>query len=157
MIDRNRQKKEEILYSKSISCWPFEDYAAKEFIKWLGEHPEESVNTARMRIDKYEREEDHYGNGGGWDHYLRIYKEREETTAEYLERINEEENKCIDEYLNNIQRETKRVLNELNVREEDDRMGWVTWDMMEKARKVIKNERNRYYTKFGTVFDSNEA
>ena len=30
MIDRNRQKKEEILYSKSISCCPFEDYAAKE-------------------------------------------------------------------------------------------------------------------------------
>jgi hypothetical protein len=45
----------------------------------------------------------------------------------------------------------------LNVREDDDRLEWVTWDMTEKARKVIKNERNRYYTKFGTVFDSNEA
>jgi hypothetical protein len=157
MIDRNRQKKEEILYSKSISCLPFEDYAAKEFIKWLGEHPEENVNTVRMRIDTYEREEDYYGNGGGWDHYLRIYKGREETTIEYLERISKEENKCIDEYLDNIKRETKRVLSELNVREDDDRLEWVTWDMTEKARKVIKNERNRYYTKFGTVFDSNEA
>lgn len=145
MVDRSRRQVEDILYSKMLSCYPFEEYAAKEYINYLKWHPEESPDTVHMRIDSYEREEDHYGNGGGYDRYVRIYKTREETDAEYKNRVSEEEKKEIDIYFRTIEFETNEVLRRLNLSNCDkDKARWLTWDMMEKANKKISEKRNEY-------------
>lgn len=98
MITRYKQHVDDILFSQSLNLYPAENQAAKIFAKWLSEHPEYSADDVDMRIDSYEREEDHYGNGGGWDQYVRIFKRREETQAEYDARIIEEEKKCLDKF-----------------------------------------------------------
>lgn len=61
-------------------------------------HPEHSPDDVDMRIDSYEREEDHYGNGGGWDQYVRIFKRREETDSEYEARIAKGEAESLDKF-----------------------------------------------------------
>lgn len=91
-------KVDDILHSESLNCYPAENQAAKIFAKWLSEHPEYSADDVDMRIDSYEREEDHYGNGGGWDQYVRIFKRREETQAEYDERIAKGEAESLDKF-----------------------------------------------------------
>lgn len=98
MVTRNKQQLSDVLYSKSLNLYPAENQAAKIFAKWLAEHPEYSVNDVDMRIDSYEREEDHYGNGGGSDQYVRIVKHREETDSELKERIANEESECLEKF-----------------------------------------------------------
>ncbi len=87
MITRYKQHVDDILFSQSLNLYPAENQAAKIFAKWLSEHPEYSADDVDIRIDSYEREEDYHGNGGGWDQYVRIFKRREETQAEYDARI----------------------------------------------------------------------
>ncbi len=98
MITRYKMKVDDILFSQSLNCYPAENQAAKIFAKWLSEHPEYSSDDVDMRIDSYEREEDHYGNGGGWDQYVRIFKRREETQAEYDARIAKGEAESLDKF-----------------------------------------------------------
>ena len=100
MVDRNFQHKEDILFSQSLNLYPAENQAAKIFVEWLRAHPEYTSKEVDMRIDSYEREEDHYGNGGGYDQYVRIYKRREETQDEHNARIKQEEDKYYEEYRN---------------------------------------------------------
>ncbi len=98
MITRYKQHVDDILFSQSLNLYPAENQAAKIFAKWLKEHPEYSPDDVDMRIDSYEREEDHYGNGGGWDQYVRIFKRREETQAEYDARIAKGEAESLDKF-----------------------------------------------------------
>ena len=91
MITRHKQRVDDILHSESLNLHPAENQAAKIFAKWLTEHPEYSADNVDMRIDSYEREEDYFGNGGGYDKYVRIYQTREESDEEYAARIKKEE------------------------------------------------------------------
>lgn len=98
MITRYKMQVDEILFSQSLNLYPAENQAAKIFAKWLSEHPEYSADDVDMRIDSYEREEDYHGNGGGYDRYVRIYKRREETQAEYDARIAKGEAESLDKF-----------------------------------------------------------
>ena len=98
MITRYKMQVDDILHSESLNCYPAENQAAKIFAKWLSEHPEYSSDDVDMRIDSYEREEDYHGNGGGYDRYVRIYKRREETQAEYDARIAKGEAESLDKF-----------------------------------------------------------
>lgn len=98
MITRYKQHVDDILFSQSLNLYPAENQAAKIFAKWLSEHPEYSADDVDMRIDSYEREEDYYGNGGGYDRYVRIFKRREETQAEYDARIAKGEAESLDKF-----------------------------------------------------------
>lgn len=98
MITRYKMKVDDILFSQSLNCYPAENQAAKIFAKWLSEHPEYSADDVDMRIDSYEREEDYHGNGGGWDQYVRIFRRREETQAEYDARIAKGEAESLDKF-----------------------------------------------------------
>lgn len=102
MITRYKQNVDDILFSQSLNLYPAENQAAKIFTKWLSEHPEYSADDVDMRIDSYEREEDHYGNGGGWDQYVRIFKRRKETDSEYDARIAKEESESLDKFRNGL-------------------------------------------------------
>ena len=109
----NKVKLEEILLEKHLCCYPPENEAAKIYHQFLLEHPEYDNNETRCKIISEEREEDHYGNGGGVDNTLIIFKYREETDSEYNNRIQEKENFIIQKYtkeLNNILREIKNEL-----------------------------------------------
>ena len=98
MITRYKMQVDDILHSESLNCYPAENQAAKIFVEWLKKHPEYSPDDVDMRIDSYEREEDHYGNGGGLDQYVRIFKRREETQAEYDARIAKGEAESLDKF-----------------------------------------------------------
>lgn len=98
MITRYKQHVDDILFSQSLNLYPAENQAAKIFAKWLSEHPEYLADDVDMRIDSYEREEDYYGNGGGYDRYVRIFKRREETQAEYDARIAKGEAESLDKF-----------------------------------------------------------
>ena len=102
MITRYKMQVDDILFSQSLNLYPAENQAAKIFAKWLREHPEYSADDVDMRIDSYEREEDYYGNGDGWDQYVRIFKRREETQAEYDERIAKGEAESLDKFKENL-------------------------------------------------------
>lgn len=92
---KDLQTKRDILFSKRLCCYPAVEEAAKEFAKFISEHPEYSVDDVRCFIEETEREEDHYGNGGGVDRTLIIYRERLETQEEYDNRIRVEEDNII--------------------------------------------------------------
>jgi len=92
---KDLQTKREILFSKRLCCYPAVEEAAKEFAKFISEHPEYSVDDVRCFIEEKEREEDHYGNNGGVDRTLIIYRERLETKEEYDNRIRVEEDNII--------------------------------------------------------------
>lgn len=102
MINRNLLPTQDTLLSKSLCCYPPENEAAKIYAQFLSEHPEFSTKDVDMRIDAYEREEDHYGNGGGYDRYVRIYKRRDETPEERDNRVRKEENEVIEKFSKNI-------------------------------------------------------
>jgi hypothetical protein len=97
-----KQNVKEELFRKHLSCWPPENEAAKLYHRFLKEHPEYEDAPIRCIIDSKEMEEDHYGNGGGVENTLIIYREREETDEEYDRRIKECENQLIDKYSNEI-------------------------------------------------------
>ena len=102
MIDRHVLTVCDILHSASLNCYPAENQAAKIFMEWLKNHPEYNPDDVVMRIDSYEREEDYYGNGGGYDRYVRIFKRRKETDSEYEARIAKEESESLDKFRNGL-------------------------------------------------------
>lgn len=106
---------DDILHSESLNCHPAENQAAKIFVKWLKEHPEFNEIDVDMRIDSREREEDYYGNGGGYDKYVRIFKRRKETKEEYEARINSEEEEKFDDFYKHVRRSVSDLIRELNL------------------------------------------
>lgn len=108
-IDRNSHKIKEVVFSKRLSCTPFEEYGAKLFHEYLMKHPNEDVNNLHCEIVVEEIEEDHYGNGGGYDHTFQIYKEREEIVREYDERVHHAEFLLVDSYMKALKCLTRQL------------------------------------------------
>lgn len=115
MITRYKQHVDDILFSQSLNLYPAENQAAKIFAKWLSEHPEYSADDVDMRIDSYEREEDYYGNGGGYDNYVRIFKRRKETDSEYDARIAKEESESLDKFRNGLRHIIIDLIHDFNI------------------------------------------
>lgn len=115
MIYRNILRVDDVLHSELLTCHPAESQAAKIFIKWLKDHPEYQESDVDIRIESYEREEDHYGNGGGYDQYVRIFKRRDETQEEHEARIRREENEKFDDFSRNVRRCVSDLIRELNI------------------------------------------
>ena len=108
-IDREKRTMRDVVFSKRLSCIPHEEYAAKYFHEYVINHPEEDVKNLHCEIEKVEREEDHYGNGGGYDYTFIIFKEREENPSEYAERVSHAEFKLIDSYMKALKTLTKKL------------------------------------------------
>lgn len=115
MITRYKQHVDDILFSQSLNLYPAENQAAKIFAKWLSEHLEYSADDVDMRIDSYEREEDYYGNGGGYDNYVRIFKRRKETDSEYDARIAKEESESLDKFRNGLRHIIIDLIHDFNI------------------------------------------
>ena len=115
MVSRNKQIIRDTLYSEALNCYPPENQAAKIFAKWLTEHPEFTVNDVDMYIDSHKREEDYYGNGGGYDRYVRIFKCREETDDEYNARIAEEEAEAMNTFRGVLKGAIHKLINDFNI------------------------------------------
>lgn len=95
---KDLQTKFDILFTKRLSCYPPENEAAKLFAKFLSEHPEYDADEIDCRIESEKQEEDYYGNGGGYERTLVIYKRRLETQEEYNSRIKTEEDSIIKKF-----------------------------------------------------------
>lgn len=108
-INREKRTMRDIVFSKRLSCIPHEEYAAKYFHEYVMNHPEEDVKNLHCEIEKVEREEDHYGNGGGYDYTFIIFKEREENPSEYAERVSHLKFKLIDSYMKAVKTLTKEL------------------------------------------------
>ncbi len=115
MVSRNLMDVNDNLHSQLLTCYPHENQAAKIYAQWLKDHPEENMSDINMRIDSYEREEDHYGNGGGYDRYVRIYKTRKETQEEYDARIKREEEFHLKEFEVDVRRNLSDLIHNLNI------------------------------------------
>ena len=115
MITRHKEQVSDILHSEKLNLYPAESQAAKIFAKWLKEHPEYSPDDVDMRIDSYELEEDHYGNGGGWDQFVRIFKRREETDSEYKARITKVESESLDKFRNGLRHIIIDLIHDFNI------------------------------------------
>jgi hypothetical protein len=102
MISRNPLQIKDVLYSEHLCCYPAENQAAKIYAKFLAEHPEFTSKDVDMYIEREEREEDHYGNGGGVDETCIIYKRRDETPEECAARVHKEEQEVIQKYSNDL-------------------------------------------------------
>ena len=89
----------EILLKKKLVTSNHENEAAKLYHQFLLDHPEYE-NKIECIIESEEREEDHYGNGGGYEYTLIIFKWKEETEEEYNKRISEIKQNLIIEYTN---------------------------------------------------------
>lgn len=114
-VYRGRVEVSDVLYTKSLSCYPPENEAAKIFVDFLEKHPEYSAKDINIRIDSEEIEEDHYGNGGGYERTAVIFKLRNETDKERSDRIHNAEDVLIDAYSYDIRNLTYKLLGKLNV------------------------------------------
>ena len=101
-VDRDFKKVKVILLTKSLNCYPPEEQAAKIYRAYMNEHEELKGKDVCLKIDSFEREEDHYGNGGGVENILNIFYYREETKEERDARVKKEEEKLIEFYMKNI-------------------------------------------------------
>ena len=90
--------KEEVLLRKSLNCYPAENQAAKIYHEFIINHPELNIKDVDCRIESVEREEDYYGNGGGYDRTLIIFTRRKESETERNERIKTYENQILEKY-----------------------------------------------------------
>ena len=113
-IYRYKLKKTQILLRQRLNTLPYEEQGAKLFMKYCTEHPEYKIDDLHMRVSSEEREEDHYGNGGGFDNFLEIYINAEETDDEYKERIDYLEFKAIKDYERSLEDKTTELRNTLN-------------------------------------------
>lgn len=144
LISRNKQEIDIVVYSKSLSCYHYEEQAAKEFINYLEQHPEESKNDLHLRIDSVEHEEDHYGNGGGTERIMKIYKRREETDDELKARIAKEESEMIKRYKSSIKMLTNKLFWYMKIDKDTDKE---TFDEMGKrlVKEIVPVLTNENY------------
>lgn len=98
----NKLKIKDILLEKNlVTCHP-ENEAAKIYHQFLLDHPEYE-NCIECNINTIEREEDHYGNGGGYENTLIIFRWKEETDEEFDKRISEIKMNLCDKYNNKFE------------------------------------------------------
>lgn len=91
MVNRNRKMVRDVLYTERINLYPAENQAAKIYAKYMAEHPELDMKDISLNIDEEEREEDHYGNGGGIERTAVVCRSHEETSWEFNQRVQQEE------------------------------------------------------------------
>ena len=148
MVSRNVRNVRDILHSESLNCYPAENQAAKIFANWLKEHPEYQISDVDMCIDSFEREEDHYGNGGGYDRYIRIFKSRPETKEEYNTRVKGEEDEKFEEFSRGAHRCVCELIRELSIypnfvsQEITDKENEIMNAINEVVRKCLKEKLN---------------
>lgn len=148
MVSRNVRNVRDILHSESLNCYPAENQAAKIFANWLKEHPEYQISDVDMCIDSFEREEDHYGNGGGYDRYIRIFKSRPETKEEYNTRVKGEEDEKFEEFSSGVNRCVCELIRELSIypnfasQEITDKENEIMNAINEVVRKCLKEKLN---------------
>ena len=114
-VHRNREHVMEVLYSKHLCCYPVENEAAKLFAEWMKNHPEYGIDDVDMKINSVEREEDYYGNGGGVDNTMIIYKTHEETDEEYKNRIEQEENSTLEFFMRRIHFDVSELIGSFDI------------------------------------------
>jgi hypothetical protein len=115
-MNRSRIKIRNILKREELKTVSYESEAAKIFIKFLREHPELNEDEVDMRINTWEEEEDHYGNGGGIFHSVEIYTTREETDEEYETRVVQEEQEIINKHTPIIRNAVYELRWDMNLR-----------------------------------------
>ena len=146
MVSRNVMSVRDILYTESLNCYPPENQAAKIFAQWLKDHPECQITDVDMEIEAIKREEDYYGNGGGYDRYIRIFKRREETKEEYDARIKKEEDEKIAEFSTKVYRCVSDLIRELNIypnvvsQEITDKQDEIMHSINEVVRQSLKTK-----------------
>lgn len=96
-INRFRLTFQEVVFSKSLCTCNWPEEAAKLYMKYLEEHPEDK-DIVKMKIDEHEEEDDYYGNGGGIRRRIVIYKTKEESEEDYKDRINRAEHVLEEQY-----------------------------------------------------------
>ena len=119
-IYRYKLKKTQVLLRQRLNTLPYEEQGAKLFMKYCSEHPEYKIDELHMRVSSEEREEDHYGHGGGFDNFLEIYINAEETDDEDKERIDYLEFKAIKDYERSLENKTTELRNILNDSQTDN-------------------------------------
>ena len=85
-MKKRYKRREEIIFSQSISTYPYEEGAAKLYASFMKNNPQLEGEEIHCRVDKKEREEDYYGNGGGVEYTLIIFRWVKETEEQYQER-----------------------------------------------------------------------
>ena len=85
------RKKEviEVLHSVRLNTYPYDNQVARDYAKFMKENPQLDVNEVWCKVKCVEGTEDAYGNGGGCDRTLIIYKTRMETENEFNRRKEE--------------------------------------------------------------------
>lgn len=91
MVNRNRKKVRDVLYTERINLYPAENQAAKIYAKYMAEHPELDMKDISLNIDEEEREKDYYGNGGDIERTAIVCRSHEETSWEFNQRVQQEE------------------------------------------------------------------
>lgn len=115
MVDRRKLEIPEILFSKRLNCYPAENQAAKIFSQWLSDNPQYTIKDVNLRIDSYKEEEDYYGNGGGCERIMRIFKTREETQEEYEKRIKSEEEVCFNRFRDAVYKDVADLVRRMSI------------------------------------------
>lgn len=113
-VQRRKIEVKDILFTQGLSCYPYQKEAFEIVTDYLNKHPDLNMKDLDINVDEKEIEEDHYGNGGGIRRTLIISKVREETDAEYENRIKTEENAVFKRHLERIEDELKFMLRALD-------------------------------------------
>ena len=116
---QNYKEVQEVLFTKLLVLYPPENEAAKIYAEFMQKHPELNIKDINMRIDEEEREEDYYGNGGGVDRTLVIYKLRRETDGEYNERSRKERLEIVNRFLEGLNEGIRKF--QSDIRRMDDK------------------------------------
>lgn len=124
-------KQVSVFYKMLVTC-NYEEEAAKLFIKYLKEHPNENEDELHFNIKKIEREEDHYGNGGGTYRYLNIYKEVEEDDTQFNMRVYEYEKQLYTVF--------EKHLGELVYNYLDKKLYGLSKDEQDKVKAEMEND-----------------
>lgn len=113
-VQREKREVKDILFTQGLSCYPYQKEAFEIITDYLSKHPDINIKELYIDVDEKEVEEDHYGNGGGIQRTLIISKVREETDAEYENRVKTEENTVFKQHFTRIDDELRFMLRALS-------------------------------------------
>ena len=126
-MNKRYKFKEDILFSQSISHYPYEEGAAKLYAAFMKNNPQLEGEEIHCRVDKKEQEEDYYGNGGGVDYTLKIFRLVKETDQEYEARQKALEDDIVNKFRDGIFFPTRNL-----------RSDCLDVDNFENVRKKVK-------------------
>ena len=114
-VYREKLSLEEPVYSERLRTTELATEAAKIYIKWIKDHPEEDENTVDMCVKSMDEPEDAWGNPGYKVHSVCIYKKRKETEEEFHRRIEREENYILDSFQEKLFHDVHDLLNDYEI------------------------------------------